>query len=285
MSEEITNVEVQNEESQNDVSVNDGLLDLSIQNDPAVKKLLEYAKEKKSLSYEEMTDILPESITNSEKIEYVLSLLESNNIQLVEEDNLDDEEAIAELRKLAQADKKRVASSDKESAIDDPIRLYLREIGREHLLSAEQEIELSKQMENGENIIKNVIKKSGMILTEFYHIAGRAYSKKDAKELSLSKTKKEISEYMSERRRLNTFYKETLKTISCDLKDYIDNKKKLIARGVDYREDNNLQKLRKNILAPLEDAKIHPEEINSFSDKFVQAAKKIKRFKKRAGKN
>jgi RNA polymerase primary sigma factor len=42
--------------------------------------------------------------------------------------------------------------------------MYLREIGRENLLTAEQEIELSRQMEEGENIIKNVIKKSGMII-------------------------------------------------------------------------------------------------------------------------
>ena len=51
-------------------------------------------------------------------------------------------------------------NNDKDSSIDDPIRLYLREIGKENLLTAEQEVTLSKQMEDGENIIKDVIKHS-----------------------------------------------------------------------------------------------------------------------------
>jgi RNA polymerase primary sigma factor len=199
--------------------------------DPAVVKLLEYAKEKKTLSYEELQDFLPEYIANTDKIEQVLALLEANNIQLIEEENPGEDESETETRKPAESNKKRAAYSDKESLVDDPIRLYLREIGRENLLTAEQEIELSKQMENGENIIKGVIKKSGMIIPEFYHIAQKAFSKKDLRELNLSK--KEITEHMTERRRLNQFYKETLRIILNDLKNYIEVKRRLIARGGD----------------------------------------------------
>ncbi|HLD29881.1 MAG TPA: RNA polymerase sigma factor region1.1 domain-containing protein, partial [bacterium] len=54
--------------------------------DPAIAKLLEYAKEKKSISFDELSDFLPESVLNSEKIDSILALLESNNIQLEEED-------------------------------------------------------------------------------------------------------------------------------------------------------------------------------------------------------
>ena len=51
--------------------------------DPSIIKLLEYTKVKKTLSYEELSDILPEHITNTDKIEQVLALLEANNIQLI----------------------------------------------------------------------------------------------------------------------------------------------------------------------------------------------------------
>ena len=67
-----------------------------LQLDPAVAKLIEYAKEKKSLSYDELSDFLPEHIVNSEKIEEVLALLEENNIQLIEEENLSEEEEVEE---------------------------------------------------------------------------------------------------------------------------------------------------------------------------------------------
>jgi RNA polymerase primary sigma factor len=249
-----------------------------LQLDPAVVKLIEYAKEKKTLSYDELSDFLPEHITNSDKIEQVLTLLEANNVQLIEEDPSGDDESEPEQRKNTEAEKKRLVYSDKESSVDDPIRLYLREIGRENLLTAEQEIELSKQMENGENIIKGVIKKSGMIIPEFYHIAQRAFSKKDPRELSLSK--KEITEYMTERRRLNQFYKEILRIIGGDLKIYMEIKRRLISRGADIFEDKELDEIRIRILEIVKTAEIHPEEITGFSDKFVQASKKIKRYKK-----
>ena len=247
--------------------------------DPAVIKLVEYAKEKKSLSYEELSDYLPEHIANTDKIEKVLSLLEKNNVQLVEEESAGEEESDAAPPKTVETSKKRAVYSDKESSlVDDPIRLYLREIGRESLLTAEQEIELSKQMEDGENIIKGVIKKSGMIIPEFYHIAQKAFSKRDLRELNLSK--KEITEHMTERRRLNSFYKDTLRTILGDLKNYIDLKRRVIARGGDFLEDKELAHLRKRIMKVVKIAEIHPEEITSFSEKFIQAAKKIKRYKK-----
>jgi len=156
--------------------------------DPAVLKLVEYAKEKKTLSFEEISDYLPEHISDTEKIEPVLALLEANNVQITVDDNSGEDEVDAEGGKRTEAGKKRAASNDKEaSLVDDPIRMYLREIGRESLLTAEQEIELSRQMEEGENIIKNVIKKSGMVIPEFNRIAEEAFSKKDLRELSLTK--------------------------------------------------------------------------------------------------
>jgi len=248
-----------------------------LQLDPAVAKLIEYAKEKKSLSYDELSDFLPEHIVNSEKIEEVLALLEENNIQLIEEEKLSEEEEVEE-QKTSETEKKRLVYNDKESSVDDPIRLYLREIGKENLLTAEQEVELSKQMEEGENIIKRVVKKSGMIIPEYYAIAQRAFSKKDPREMNLSK--KEITEYMAERRRLNQYYWDTLKQVGPDLKQYMDMKRHILARGGDIFDNSELAALRQKIIPILAEAEIHPEEISSFSEKFVQAAKKIKKYKK-----
>ncbi|MDR2596673.1 MAG: RNA polymerase sigma factor RpoD [Treponema sp.] len=244
--------------------------------DPEIIKLLEYAKQKKTLSYEDLSDFLPEHINNPDKIEQVLALLEANNVQLVEEENASEEDE-NDARKNQDTSKKRsTAANDKDSSIDDPIRLYLREIGREHLLTADQEIELSKQMEEGENIVKNVIKRSGMVIPEFYSIAQKAFSKKDLRELNLSK--KEITEHMTEYRRLNQYYKDTLRIIQGDLKNYIELKKQLISRDIDYIEDKECSVIRKRIMKAVKNTQIHPDEIQSFSDKFITAAKKIKRY-------
>jgi RNA polymerase primary sigma factor len=244
--------------------------------DPAVVKLIDYAKEKKEIFFEELADYLPEHIANTDKIEQVLALLAENNIQVIEEE-ISEEETETESRK-ADTEKKRLVYNEKETSVDDPIRLYLREIGRENLLTAEQEIHLSKQMEDGENIIKRVLKKSGMIIPEFFHIAQKAFSKKDLRELNL--TKKEITEHMTERRRLNQFYKETLRLALPDLKSYIDAKRKLIGRGINIFEDHELNEIRARLMKIIGSAEIHPEEITGFSEKFIQASKRIKRYKK-----
>ncbi|MDR2490178.1 MAG: RNA polymerase sigma factor RpoD [Spirochaetaceae bacterium] len=250
-----------------------------LQLDPAVVRLIEYAKEKKTLSYDELEDFLPETITDStEKIEEVLALLESNNIELTYKDDAEAEPPKKKQKRPQNGGKKRLVPGEKETAIDDPVRYYLREIGKENLLNAEEEIGLSRQMEEGINIIKDVIRRSGMALTEFYHIAQKAFSKKDPKELSLSK--KEITEFMTERRRLNQFYKEPLRLAGNDLKNYMELKRKLIAKGAPLDEDKELCALRAKILEVITKAEIHPDEINSFSEKFIQAAKRIKRLKK-----
>jgi RNA polymerase primary sigma factor len=247
--------------------------------DPAVIKLVEYAKGKKTISIEELSDFLPDYISNTEKIEPVLALLEANNVQIIVEDSSGEEDAEAESAKTVDTRKKRTAANEKEtSMVDDPIRMYLREIGRENLLTAEQEIELSRQLEEGENIIKNVIKKSGMIIPEFHRIADEAFSKRDLRELNL--TKKETTERMAERRRLHSFYKDSLRTIQGDLKNYIEMKQRLIDRGVEYTDDKELGTLRKRITRILKNAEIHPDEILQFSEKFIQASKKIKRYMK-----
>ncbi|MCL2763197.1 MAG: RNA polymerase sigma factor RpoD [Treponema sp.] len=247
--------------------------------DPAVIKLVEYAKEKKTLSFEELSDYLPDYISDTDKIEPVLALLEANNVQIVVDDGSGEEDSDIDGVKNPDTRKKRTLTNDKEtSLVDDPIRMYLREIGREHLLNAEQEIELSRQMEEGENIVKNVIRKSGMVIPEFYQIAEEVFSKKDFKELNLSK--KEATERMAERRRLSSLYKDSLRTIVTDLKNYIEHKQRLVDRDVHYQEDKELATLRRRITRIIKSAQIHPDEILLFSEKFIQASKKIKRYKK-----
>ncbi|HUX49796.1 MAG TPA: RNA polymerase sigma factor region1.1 domain-containing protein, partial [Spirochaetia bacterium] len=55
-----------------------------LQNDPAIVKLIDYAKNKKTISFDEVSDFLPEAMVNSEKIEEVITLLGKYNVRLEE---------------------------------------------------------------------------------------------------------------------------------------------------------------------------------------------------------
>ncbi len=257
-----------------------------MQHDPALEKLLEYAKKRQVISYDEINDFLPEEVVNSDKMDDVIALLGKNNIRLeeeeeaAEEDEDKEEQEEEEESETAQQDpsKRRIVYSDKDSAVDDPIRLYLREIGRENLLTAEQEVELSKKMEDGENIIKNVIKHSGMVIPELSRLAEKAFSKQDPKELNLSK--KEVSEYLAERRRLTQFYREVLRDVLPDLRAYIETKQGLVQKGEPIDSQPNLKKVRSSILKKVEEIEFHQQEILQFSDRFVSVSSRIRQFQR-----
>ena len=203
--------------------------------DSAIEKLIEYGKTKQILSWEEINGMLPPDVLSSDKMENVLALLAKNNIQ-IEEDTLEDEddadddviededaidvieEESADKSDKADTEKKQLMHSDKEVNGDDPVRLYLREIGKENLLTADQEVSLSKEMEEGENIIKDVIKKSGILIPEFYSIGVKAFSRVDVQP---GRNRKEINEEMTEKRRLKTCYSEYVKPVFSEMKAYM----------------------------------------------------------------
>ncbi|MDO4506874.1 MAG: RNA polymerase sigma factor RpoD [Spirochaetales bacterium] len=260
--------------------------------DPLVKKLIDYASTKQIISWDEITEILTAEVVNSTKMEGVLQILTKNNIQVMEEDELldedededggDDEDSEDGLGDDDGQDvdlgKNRLVSNDKDTSIDDPIRLYLREIGKENLLTAEQEVTLSKQMEEGLNIIKKVISNSGMIIPEFYTICHTIYKKIDPHEPG--KARKEINELMAERRHLRSCYVEYVKPIREQMVEYIQLKKQLHTEdpSMNIFNDENLIALRNVIKEKVVDAELQTEEIEAFSNKFIVASKKIDEY-------
>lgn len=260
--------------------------------DPAIAKLIEYGKVKKQITWDELNDQLPQDIIkDTEKMDGVLSLLQKNKIQFIEDNGFHDDDEDEESDDIApdtvthkavkEDTRKRLVYNEKNSNGDDPIKLYLREIGKENLLSAEQEVELSKKMEDGENIIKGVIKHSGMMIPEFYLVAQKAFSRIDPHETG--KPRKEINEEMAEKRRLRTYYSEVLKPILPEMKQYIQVKKQLYDADPTKNifEDESLLELQKTILPALQTIDIQSEEIERFSDKFIDATRRISEYRHR----
>ena len=240
-----------------------------LQNDPAVVKLLEFAKRKKTITYDEVNDFLPEQLVNSDRIEEVIALLVKHKVRLEEEDLSADVEE-------EKPERKKMLVEEKESAVDDPIRLYLREIGKESLLTAEQEVILSKRMEEGENIIKGVIRHSGILIPEFYRLAVRTHSRVDPRDLNMSK--KEISEFLAERRRLTQYYREPLKEVFPLLKQFMETKKKVENDGGNALREDGLDGQRDELIGKLSGIDLHQEEIASISDRFAGTAAKIRKI-------
>ncbi len=170
-----------------------------------------------------------------------------------------------------------VLSTDKgETSSDDPIRLYLREIGKENLLTAEEEVNLSKQMEEGSEIITNVIHKSGIIITCFAQILVKLNTKYEEAEDYNAKDQKEL---LQEQKRYATFYREQLKECQSLIRNYVELKQNKLAAGEEVLNNEELLKKKNTLLKKLSALYLQPEEINMFTDRFIDAEKEINNLK------
>src|SRR6266702_4741553 len=133
------------------------VLDLS---DAAVKKMIKQAKKRGYVTYEQLNAVMPSEEVTSEKIEDVLAMMNEMGINVVEteeadaeEDSRDEpEEEESESGELVEVTPKTPAKSEtREPAerTDDPVRMYLREMGSVELLSREGEIAIAKRIEAG----------------------------------------------------------------------------------------------------------------------------------------
>ena len=120
-------------------------------------QLLDLGKKKKNiLEYQEISDHFKELNLDAEKMEKVLDYLEHNGIDVLKMSDPDDEDII-----LTDEDEVEVENIDLSVpdgvSVEDPVRMYLKEIGKVPLLSAEEEIELAQQMEDGNVATEKII--------------------------------------------------------------------------------------------------------------------------------
>ena len=133
------------------------LIDL---NDATIKKLLAKAKRRGFLTYDELNAALPQDQMSSEQIEDVMAAINDMGVQIVENDEAgedgedeQEEEEVETVDNISENDPRSLTSTVKKTGTgertDDPVRMYLREMGAVELLSREGEIAIAKRIESG----------------------------------------------------------------------------------------------------------------------------------------
>ena len=128
-----------------------------------VKKLIEKGKKKGSLTYKEVMDELYEIDLSPEQIEKVYEVLESMDIDVV--GDLQDVAPGVEIETEIEQESEELDISIPEGiSIDDPVRMYLKEIGKVSLLSSSDEVELAKKIEEGDPVAKKKLAEANLRL-------------------------------------------------------------------------------------------------------------------------
>jgi RNA polymerase primary sigma factor len=120
----------------------------------AVKKMIADAKERGYITYEQLNTVLPPEQVSSEQIEDVMSMLSEMGINIIEDDEAEEgAEPVGEVIEVSTSREIAVAGTTSETLdrTDDPVRMYLREMGSVELLSREGEIAIAKRIEAGRN--------------------------------------------------------------------------------------------------------------------------------------
>ena len=131
-----------------------------------IKELIKLAGEQSYLTYDDINESLPESVISPDEFEGILILLRGMDIEIIESTDEDKYK-----KQLEQEERARQAQ--RVDVLDDPVRMYLKQMGQVPLLTREQEVEISKRIEEAEIETRNRFNRFGFATGAYLNLADR----------------------------------------------------------------------------------------------------------------
>ncbi|MDB6125669.1 MAG: polymerase, sigma 70 subunit, RpoD family [Pedosphaera sp.] len=125
-----------------------------------IRELVRLAQEQGHLTHEDIGEVLPEGMISPEELDEIYTKLRNLEVEIVDQ---------AEVDRVKQPEMEMEAEKSRLDILDDPVRMYLKQMGRVSLLTREQEVEVSKRIEVAENEVKRIVYSFGFTGKE--HIA------------------------------------------------------------------------------------------------------------------
>lgn len=190
--------------------------------DEKIKELVRLAKEQGYLTYSDINEALPEKVLSPDDYDEILTKLRSFDIDIVDQ---------AEVDQIRQFEAFDDDEKDQLDILDDPVRMYLKQMGQVPLLTREQEVEISKRIEEAENIVKQIIYKFGFTAKEHIALAEKLISEPPKERYDRVIADKKVDNREEHLRDLRKLIKKTR-----EIDDAIDTKYK------ELLQTNNAQK-------------------------------------------
>ena len=132
-----------------------------------IKELLRLAQEQGYLTYTDINDALPENIVTADDLDHIYIKLRSLEVEIVDQ---------AEVDRVKQPEPDEEEEKVRLDILDDPVRMYLKQMGQVPLLTREQEVEISKRIEDAENELKRIVYGYGFAGKEHIALAEKLIS-------------------------------------------------------------------------------------------------------------
>ena len=126
-----------------------------------IRELIKLAKEQGYLTFDDLNEALPEGITDADELDLILTRLRRMEIDIIEASEVDRyKDGKKDAEEEEEEEEKPEAKLD---ILDDPVRMYLKQMGQVPLLTREQEVEISKRIEEAESMVQKHINQFGFI--------------------------------------------------------------------------------------------------------------------------
>ena len=132
-----------------------------------IKELVRLAQEQGYLTYGDINDALPDSVVTAEELDEIYIKLRNLEVEIVDQ---------AEVDRVKQPEPEEEEDKSRLDILDDPVRMYLKQMGQVPLLTREQEVEISKRIEDAENEVKRIIYSFGFSGKEHIALAEKLIS-------------------------------------------------------------------------------------------------------------
>ena len=142
-----------------------------------IKELIKLAKEQGYLTYGDLNETLPENILTAEELDEIMITLRGMDIEIIDASEVD--RFKRESAAATEEEKEPTKVDSRLDILDDPVRMYLKQMGQVPLLTREQEVEISKRIETAELHVKSIINNFGFAAREHLGLAQRLLNGKE----------------------------------------------------------------------------------------------------------
>ncbi len=142
-----------------------------------VRELIKLAKEQGYITFEDLDEHLPEGVNNPDHIDAIITQLRGVEIEIIDSSDVD---RVKEVRKDNEEEEEKEEKADsKLDILDDPVRMYLKQMGQVPLLTREQEVEISKRIEDAELKVQELLYGFGFVARAHIDLAQKLMDQRE----------------------------------------------------------------------------------------------------------